>query len=223
VSQAQSVVRLEGQLHSAVGAQGGVAQAPSHLAIRVSVAPLRNSKGDLGGHIAVISDARQQARLSEESSSAIAGLQKRQSELEKALSESQTEQTRLKALLDEAHETIAEAKSVQFTGDEGLAEAYERLSADAARLRNSSQQLLEINRLKSEFIVNAGREIEASLQSLLGFVALLEQGSYGPLTREQSEAVASLHAWAKRMKIDVDALIDYGSTRSRRLDANTPV
>ncbi|HEY7547362.1 MAG TPA: hypothetical protein VID27_20875, partial [Blastocatellia bacterium] len=152
----------------------------------------------------------------------IASLEKRKSELEHALAQARDEQARMRDMLDKAQKAYEEARAAASSAgsDAGLKEAYERLSTDAARLRNSSQQLLEINRLKSEFIVNAGRELESSLQSLMGFVALLEQGSYGPLTHEQSEAVSSMQAWARRMKLDVDALIDYGSTRARRLDAS---
>jgi signal transduction histidine kinase len=80
--------------------------------------------------------------------------------------------------------------------------------------------LLEINRLKSEFIVNAGHEIEASLQSVLGLAELLERGSYGNLTPEQREAVHGLYGWARRIKGDVNSLIEYGSARSRRLESS---
>jgi signal transduction histidine kinase len=88
------------------------------------------------------------------------------------------------------------------------------------QVQSSSQQLLEINKLKSEFIVNAGHEIEASLQSVLGLAELLERGSYGELTREQREAVHSLYGWARRIKGDVDWLVEYGSTRTRRLESS---
>jgi signal transduction histidine kinase len=80
--------------------------------------------------------------------------------------------------------------------------------------------LLEINRLKSEFIVNAGHEMEASLQSVLGLAELLQGGSYGNLTAEQREAVHGIYGWARRIKSDVDWLVEYGSTRSRRLETS---
>ena len=41
------------------------------------------------------------------------------------------------------------------------------MAADCVRAKNASQQLLEINRLKSEFIVNAGREIDVSFMAEL--------------------------------------------------------
>jgi hypothetical protein len=95
----------------------------------------------------------------------------------------------------------------------------ERAVQDHKQAQGSAQQLLEINRLKSEFIVNAGHEIEASLQSVLGLSELLDRGVFGDLTRDQKETVQSVYAWAQRIKSDVDWLIEYGSTRSRRLES----
>jgi signal transduction histidine kinase len=94
----------------------------------------------------------------------------------------------------------------------------ERLRDDLERVQASAKQLLEVNRMKSDFIVGAGREIEASLQSVLGIAEFLEQGSYGELTADQHEAIRGLYGWARRVKNDVDWLIEYGATRSRRLD-----
>jgi GAF domain-containing protein len=95
---------------------------------------------------------------------------------------------------------------------------FQSVDEDRKRMQNSAQQLLEINRLKSEFIVNAGREIEGSLQSVLGVAELMARGSYGALSPEQLEALNGLYGSARRIKNDVDWLIEYGSTRSRRLE-----
>ena len=96
----------------------------------------------------------------------------------------------------------------------------DRVQEEHKQTQGSAQQLLEINRLKSEFIVNAGHEIEVSLQSVLGLAELLERGSYGSLTPEQREAVHGLYSWARRIKSDVNSLIEYGSARSRRLESS---
>jgi len=47
---------------------------------------------------------------------------------------------------------------------------------------------------------------------------LLERGSYGNLTNEQREAVHGIYGWARRIKSDIDWLVEYGSARSRRLE-----
>jgi GAF domain-containing protein len=120
-------------------------------------------------------------------------------------------------LMAEAAEARATAEAAR-RAETQMREERDRVREDQDRLRRSSQQLLDINRLKSEFIVNAGHELEASLQTVLGFAEQLQQGGYGLLTGEQQQAVRNLHNWAKRMQSDIEMLIEYGSTRSRRLE-----
>ena len=120
----------------------------------------------------------------------------------------------VKAIVNEARTTAEAARR----SESQMREERDRVREDQERLRRSAQQLLEINRLKSEFIVNAGHELEASLQTVLGFAEQLQQGAYGHLTTEQQQAVRNLYGWAKRMQNDIEWLIEYGSTRSRRLE-----
>lgn len=120
----------------------------------------------------------------------------------------------VKAIVNEARVTVESARR----SESQMREERDRVREDQERLRRSAQQLLEINRLKSEFIVNAGHELEASLQTVLGFAEQLQQGTYGILTAEQQQAIRNLFGWAKRMQNDIEWLIEYGSTRSRRLE-----
>ena len=114
-------------------------------------------------------------------------------------------------LMAEAAEARATAEAARRSETQ-MREERDRVREDQDRLRRSSQQLLDINRLKSEFIVNAGHELEASLQTVLGFAEQkLQQGGYGLLqTGEQQQAVRNLHNWAKRMQSDIEMLIEHG-------------
>jgi GAF domain-containing protein len=123
----------------------------------------------------------------------------------------------IRAIVHEARITAETAKR----SESQMREERDRVREDQERLRRSAQQLLEINRLKSEFIVNAGHELEASLQTVLEFADQLQQGAYGNMTAEQQQALRNLHGWAKRMQNDIEWLIEYGSTRSRRLEPKT--
>jgi GAF domain-containing protein len=158
------------------------------------------------------------ARLSGESQKAAARIK----ELEQRLNEAQSAEGKLRSTFDSLRTAEAEAKSSAESSRRAEAELrqeYNRLREDEAGVRKSAQQLLEINRLKSEFIVNAGRELESSLQSVLGLAELLGGGAYGQLTADQSKAVQNIYTWAKRMKSDVEWLVEYGSSRSRRLES----
>ena len=151
----------------------------------------------------------------------LARLERRLPELEKALATAREAEEQAQNLLALARAAEAEARASSEASERAQSEILrerDQLREDEARLRRSSQQLLEINRLKSDFITNAGRELESSLSSLIGFVEQLSQGIYGPLTDEQFDALRNIYSWARRLKSDVEWLIDYGSTRSRRLE-----
>jgi GAF domain-containing protein len=169
--------------------------------VSIAVAPVRNSRGEFSGLLVVLSNLEHLAGRDGEPGPRVAELEAKVAGLEAALAD--------------ARSTLNDSG----TGEAELRHELERISEDGKRLQRSASQLLEINRLKSEFIVNAGHELEASLQSVLGFTEQLEQGLYGKLSAEQAEAVKGIYAWSRRMKADIDWLIEYGSTRSRRLDA----
>jgi len=150
-------------------------------------------------------------------------LEQKLERMEHALTHTRSLEEQARGLLAKASEL--EAKSRLETealrrNETEVRQNLERLQQEHKQAQDSSRQLLEINRLKSEFIVNAGREIDSSLQSVLGLAELLEQGSYGNLTKEQREAVHGVYSWAQRIKSDVDWLVEYGSTRSRRLETS---
>lgn len=166
--------------------------------------------------------AREEAsRAGGDTTTRLRELQQKLTGLERAANDARTAEAQARALLAKASaaEAKARAETEVVRRSEGeLRQERERLRDNYSRVEASAQQLLEINRLKSEFIVNAGREIEGALQPVLGLAELLERGTYGQLNNEQREAVRGVYASAKRIKSDVDWLIDYGSTRSRRLE-----
>ena len=164
--------------------------------------------------------AREDARAARLMAASAEKLQERIDQVEREVASARSSENQARTMLAHASGLEAQARAEAEAARRAEAEArheVERLAADFVRTRNSSQQLLEINRLKSEFIVNAGREIDASLQSVLGLAEMLAQGSYGALGPEQLEAVRGIYNWGRRVKSDVDWLIEYGSARSRRL------
>ena len=165
--------------------------------------------------------AKEDARRARETAAGAEALQKQVDQLERDFTSARSAENQTRTMLAHASGLEAKARADADAARRGETEARhdaERLAADCVRAKNASQQLLEINRLKSEFIVNAGREIDASLQSVLGLAEMLEQGSYGQLGPEQLEAVRGIYNWGRRVKSDVDWLIEYGSARSRRLE-----
>src|SRR5262249_38452321 len=168
--------------------------------------------------------ARAAARQSEQAANSerIQELERRLEDLDRALAQARSGEKQALEMYTKASALEANLRADADSLRRSEAEAQsqlERVMQDHKQAQGSAQQLLEINRLKSEFIVNAGHEIEASLQSVLGLSELLDRGAFGDLTGEQKETVQKIYGWAKRIKSDVDWLIEYGSTRSRRLES----
>jgi GAF domain-containing protein len=168
-------------------------------------------------------DAQRASESGSEAPARIKELEQKLEGIERALTQSRSVEEAARGTLAKASALEAKARAeadVSRRVETEVRQQLERVQEDRKQAQGSAQQLLEINRLKSEFIVNAGHEIEASLQSVLGLAELLERGSYGNLTPEQREAVHGLYGWARRIKSDVNSLIEYGSARSRRLESS---
>jgi GAF domain-containing protein len=156
-----------------------------------------------------------------QASARIRELEQKLADIERVFDESRSSEAQARVSLAKASAAEAKARAeteVMRRSETEAKQERDRLREDAKRFETSAQQLLDVNRLKSEFIVNAGREIEGSLQSVLGMAELLERGSYGTLNPQQHEAVREIYTSARRIKTDVDWLIEYGATRSRRLE-----
>jgi PAS domain S-box-containing protein len=189
--------------------------------VSISAAPLRNQKGEITGRLIVVSDLSHVK--SGAASQRIQELEQKLQSIERVLGHSRDMEEQARAMLAEASALEKKARAEADHSrqvEEEIRNQLAKVRDEHKQVQSSSQQLLEINKLKSEFIVNAGHEIEASLQSVLGLAELLERGSYGELTKEQREAVHSLYGWGRRIKGDVDWLVEYGSTRTRRLESS---
>lgn len=169
-------------------------------------------------------DAERANEINRETPARIHELEQKLASLERAITQSRSAELEARGMLAKvaALEATARAEADAARRVESeIKDRLERLGEEHKQAQGSAQQLLEINRLKSEFIVNAGHEMEASLQSVLGLAELLERGSYGSLTAEQREAVHGIYGWARRIKSDIDWLVEYGSARSRRLEPSS--
>jgi GAF domain-containing protein len=210
----QSVIRIDGRIK----VRAGDASEPAPVSI--SVAPVRDEKGEIARRLIVATDLSHSGAAGG-ASTRIQELEGKLEGIDRALAGSRAAEEQARALLAKASAQEAKARAeadVSRRFETEVRQQLERIQEEHKQVQGSAQQLLEINRLKSEFIVNAGHEIEASLQSVLGLAELLERGSYGDLSPEQKEAVHDMYGWARRIKSDVDWLIEYGSARSRRLE-----
>jgi hypothetical protein len=163
---------------------------PSPIPVEIAAEPL-----DDGGH--VVTFRRSQPGVEPQfDQELIEDLQGRIAQLERELSEVRLAETQAR--------TIAERIQAE---ESQLKAERDRAREEEARMRKLVGQLLEVNRLKSEFIANAGREMIAPVESLLALAQSLEP----------APTAHRLRQLAQQLKEDVDWLIEYGSARQNRI------
>jgi signal transduction histidine kinase len=74
--------------------------------------------------------------------------------------------------------------------------------------RTMAAQLAQLDRLKAEFISVASHEIKTPLNVILGYLQLLEEGVYGPISGRQREIIKTLDTQTRSLARLVHQLLD---------------
>ncbi|HEX6059087.1 MAG TPA: HAMP domain-containing sensor histidine kinase [Gemmatimonadaceae bacterium] len=78
----------------------------------------------------------------------------------------------------------------------------------AAGFTLMSRRLVELDRLKAEFVSIASHELKTPINVILGYLALLQEGVYGPVTEKQSEILGTLESQSQTLARLVKQLLD---------------
>jgi signal transduction histidine kinase len=78
----------------------------------------------------------------------------------------------------------------------------------AMSFREMSQQLAELDKLKAEFASIASHELKTPINVILGYLQLMSEGVYGPLTDKQKEVTQTLEAQARTLARLAAQLLD---------------
>src|SRR5207244_1423179 len=78
----------------------------------------------------------------------------------------------------------------------------------AASFEQMSTQLAELDKLKAEFVSVASHELKTPINVMIGYLQLLEDGLYGPLTEKQQEILRTLGLQANTLFRLVKQLLD---------------
>ncbi len=98
-----------------------------------------------------------------------------------------------------------------------LERELEDMSAAYDRLNQSNLELLELDRLKSDFIGTVSHELKTPLTILLGYNEYLQSGKLGPLTDEQARAVDAMSRSLKKLHRQISDLLDFTRLESGKL------
>ncbi len=98
------------------------------------------------------------------------------------------------------------------------AKLYQDLKERADRLAQAHRELQESDRLKSEFIQNTSHELRTPLTFIKAYVALLLNGTLGPLNERQRESLTVVADWTNNVVNLVDSILTMQRVERGELD-----
>lgn len=81
-------------------------------------------------------------------------------------------------------------------------------------LESRYKKLMEMNRIKSEFVSTVSHDLRTPLTSIQGYAALLANGMLGALTPQQADAAAIINKESQRLSSMIDELLDLSKLES---------
>jgi signal transduction histidine kinase len=78
----------------------------------------------------------------------------------------------------------------------------------AISFREMSSQLAELDKLKAEYVSIASHELKTPINVIVGYLQLMEEGVYGPLTDKQREVSATIGTQARTLARLASQLLD---------------
>ncbi len=108
--------------------------------------------------------------------------------------------------LEEGMRAVADGElDHELRFDVSRADEFGRL---AASYREMAKQLAELDKLKAEFVSIASHELKTPINVILGYLQLMEEGVYGPLTDKQLPITKTIQAQAKTLSRLATQLLD---------------
>jgi signal transduction histidine kinase len=94
----------------------------------------------------------------------------------------------------------------------------QRVAARTRELREANDRLMELDRMKSQFLATMSHELRTPLNSILGFTSLMRDGMAGPLNAEQQRQLGFVHSSGEHLLALINDLLDLSRIESGRMD-----
>ncbi|MEO8561975.1 MAG: HAMP domain-containing sensor histidine kinase [bacterium] len=78
----------------------------------------------------------------------------------------------------------------------------------AVSFQTMSRQLIELDKLKAEFVSVASHELKTPINVILGYLQLMQDGIYGPLSNRQTEVLSTVEAQGRTLARLASHLLD---------------
>ena len=101
---------------------------------------------------------------------------------------------------------------------EELKRANEELSRKGKELELANIELLDANRMKSQFLANVSHELRTPLNSIIGFSELLGERAFGDLNERQSQYVDFVHSSGEHLLRLINNILDLSKIEAGRMD-----
>jgi signal transduction histidine kinase len=108
--------------------------------------------------------------------------------------------------LEEGMRAVADGDLGHQLGYRG--DRHDEFGRLATSFREMSRQLAELDKLKAEFASIASHELKTPINVILGYLQLMEEGIYGPLTEKQRQVTQTLEVQAKALARLATQLLD---------------
>lgn len=94
-------------------------------------------------------------------------------------------------------------------------EELQRLSGELAK---ANEQLKELDQAKSEFLSVASHQLRTPLTAIKGYVSMILEGDYGPVSEQQKPTLQMVFDSAQRLAVLVSDLLDLSRIESGRME-----
>jgi two-component system sensor histidine kinase/response regulator len=88
----------------------------------------------------------------------------------------------------------------------------ERVRERTAELSQALEKLSELSQLKANFVANISHELRTPMTHIVGYLDLLADDTFGPLSKEQHDALDTLRNASQRLNNLIDDLIQYSDS-----------
>ncbi|MBN1439231.1 MAG: hypothetical protein JW929_07475 [Anaerolineales bacterium] len=96
----------------------------------------------------------------------------------------------------------------------------ERVRERTAELSRAVDKLSELSQLKADFVANISHELRTPMTHIVGYIDLLSDDTFGPLSEQQRSAVATLRQASQRLTDLIEDLIQFSDSSRGGISLN---
>ncbi|OGP16410.1 MAG: hypothetical protein A2V21_301065 [Deltaproteobacteria bacterium GWC2_55_46] len=101
---------------------------------------------------------------------------------------------------------------------EALKLANDELSSSKLSLEFANMELIEANKMKSQFLANVSHELRTPLNSIIGFSELLQEKAFGDLNERQMQYVEYVHSSGSHLLHLINNILDLSKMEAGRME-----